>query len=93
MRYDLFGMSMGGRLASADAEFWCSQMLDEPDIPLDERRFDALEKRFLERPVLKDYIDNKWIRLGRSRRGEKITLSFGSADELRKILSEMLESL
>ncbi|MBM4386196.1 MAG: ParB N-terminal domain-containing protein [Deltaproteobacteria bacterium] len=90
---ELFEMIIKKRLASKDAEFWCLQMLDEPDIPLDERRFDALEKRLLERPLLKNYIDNKLIRLGRSKRGEKIMLSFNGEDELKQMLSEILETI
>lgn len=90
---ELYQMILARQLTARDAEFWCNQLLDSPDKPLADREYDRLEQRLVAVPQLKSYIDNKWLRLGRSSRGERLDLRFESVAELRDVLGRILASL
>jgi ParB-like chromosome segregation protein Spo0J len=81
------------RLSVRDAEFWCNQLLENPDSPLESPEHGLIEQSLLGTRALRELIDSKRLRLSRSRDGERLDLSFKSAAELRQVLTQILASL
>jgi len=85
-RMSLFKKIVEENLKLPDTEFWCARLLGDEEIPPEEKQFDDFEERLMKNDTLNTWIDNKKLRMIRSRQGERIMFNVSSVDEFLDIM-------
>ena len=89
----LFRRIVRDDLSLADAEFWCARLLNDDEMTPAEKRFDDLEERLMKNDTLNTWINDKRLRMVKSRQGERITLNVESVEEFGNVIREIYKSI
>jgi ParB family transcriptional regulator, chromosome partitioning protein len=77
-------------LAVADAEYYCTQLLNPEDLRLDQRELEILKQQLASSKALTELIENKQLRVLPSRTGQKLQIDIQGITELRSAAREIL---
>ncbi len=86
----LFQKILKMRLAVADAEYYCTQLLDPSELRLDRRELELLKRQLGKSKALTELLENKQLRVLPSRTGQKLQIDILGITELRAAAKEIL---
>ncbi len=81
------------KLSVRQAEFWYTQLAEKPDLPLENREFNVIKKRFLANAELKQLIDEKKLHLDQARDAQTVEIKASGVSDLRKVCELMVAAL
>ena len=82
----LFKKIIKKHLSLPDAEFWCARLLRDEEVLPEDRQFDTMEEELMEHKTISSWIDNKKMRMIKSKEGERIIFNVASVDEFIEIV-------
>lgn len=72
------------QLTVTQARFWCNQLLEQGDIPLERRTNVLIAERLLNNPLLRELIENKQLNVADSVHGDQVTIKVDGPKKLRE---------
>ena len=75
-----------GRKPVPDAEFWCARLLRDEEVEPSEVQFDTMEEELMKHRTISSWLDNRKLRMIKSKEGERIIFNVASVDEFLGIV-------